>query len=146
VIDLNLVIDTVVAVLLAATLIYCVVLNRRLSAMRHAQSDLRGLVNEFNQATEKAQTGIMELKKVSGAAGQALQTEMRQARSLADELRLIAGSADRIAQRLDASITRARGKGSTTDKKESQPTREPAPAKARSHVEKELLHALRQAR
>lgn len=145
-IDLNLVIDAVVAVLLGATLIYCVVLNRRLSAMRHAQSDLRGLVEEFNQATEKAQSGVLELKKASGEAGQALQAEMRQARGLADELRLIAGSADRVAQRLDASITRGRGNGSTADKNKPQSTREPAAANVRSHVEKELLHALRQAR
>ena len=145
-IDLNLVIDGVVALLLATTLIYCVVLNRRLSVMRNAQSDLHGLVEEFNQATEKAKSGILELKKTSGEAGLALQLEMKQARGLADELRLISESADRIAQRLDASIGRARGNRAAAGGNSSQPTRDKAGAKIRSHVEKELLHALRQAR
>ena len=145
-IDLNLVIDGVVAALLAVTLIYCVILNRRLSVMRHAQSDLRGLVAEFNHATEKAKSGVMELKKSSGEAGKALQLEMKQARGLADELRFIAESADRVAQRLDASIGQARGNRPTAGVSKPQPMRDETGAKMRSHVEKELLHALRQAR
>lgn len=102
---IELIANIVVAVLLVVMIGYSFVLNRRLDGLRQSHDQMTGLIAALNQASERAQTSIHQLKGMGQEAEHALKMEVAKARSLADELALIteAGSdlADRIDKRFD---------------------------------------------
>lgn len=109
--DTGLILDGLLAILLVATIIYCALLYRRLGQLRKGQSELPGMVAEFNQATERAAAGIAGLKQTAQETGQALQERIDAAQSLADDLRFLAEQGERLADRLEGSIRGARANG-----------------------------------
>jgi len=132
--------DLIVAFLLAATIGYCAVLNRRLGTLRTANGEMRQLVGEFDRAIGEARSGIAELKLAGAAADSNLQERIHQARGLVDELTYLADRADRAAERLAAGAAPAPARA---------PERVPgdhAERGLRSEAERELAEALRRAR
>jgi len=64
-------------------------LDRRLSAMRKGQDGMTKMVSELAEATLRAEQAVAALKREGAETGQALETAIRDARSAADELRLL---------------------------------------------------------
>lgn len=91
--------------LLAATLIYCIVLERRLAAVRKGHDGLRGTIGDLNKAIINAGTSMHALKMSAGEAAETLDDRLKRARSLADELSLLTSSGERIAERFDRAVT-----------------------------------------
>ena len=97
--------------LLAATLVYCIVLERRLTAVRKGQEGLKHTIGELNASIETAAASLRALQSAAGSAAK-LSTARSQARAPAiDELSLVTASGERIAQRMERSST-ARAKPS----------------------------------
>ena len=96
--------ELLLSVLLAATLIYCIVLERRLAAMRKGQDGLKKLLGELNGAIAGAGASIRALKNAAGEAAETLDERLRRARALSDELSLLTNSGERIAQRFDRAV------------------------------------------
>ena len=127
--------ETLVAALLVVTVGYCWQLNRRLGALRGAQGELGRLLNEFGRATHSAESAIAELKRASGETARQLEDRVREARALCDELSVMTQAGNGLAERLERGASWRR------------PAEEPsAPPRQRSESERELLAALRQAR
>ncbi len=142
-----LILDGLVAALLLATVIYCFILNRRLSVMRDAQSEMSTLISEFNKAIEQARSGVETLKETAADAGDKLGREVDKARAMADELLLMTDSGERLAERLEGGIGQVRGTrpataGSGSDAGGQQTGKD----RWRSDAERELFQALRQTR
>ena len=97
---LSFAINICVALLLCVTIIYCYRLDRRLSALRSGQDGLKDVIAGLDRATERAQYSLAELKNTGVASENVLQAAITHAESLADELRLMVQSADRVADRL----------------------------------------------
>ena len=133
--------EVVVALLLAVTAGYCVVLHRRLQQLRGAQTEMRRLLDDFGEATRQANSGIAALRLASAETGGVLQERVNQARALADELGMMTQSAVTLAERLerDLSAGRQAGRGRPEAPPEAAPT-------VRSEAERDLLAALRRAR
>lgn len=131
---LGLIIDGVVMALLIVTVIYCTELNRRLKALHTDQDGLRTVVAALDRATDRAQSSIAELKSLGATAAEDLKAERARADGLLEELKLMVGSADRVANRLA----------------ESRGGAEPRPGGAVSAVKEppsgDIFQALRQAR
>ena len=87
--------------LLAATLIYCIVLERRLAAVRKGQEGLKTMIGELNAAISGAGASLRALKSAASSAAETLDERLRRARLLADELALLSASGERIADRFD---------------------------------------------
>lgn len=100
-IALNLLVEGVVAILLAVTIGYAFVLNRRLIKLRSEQEDLGRFISALNQATARAQEGIYELRATSQTTEDALKREIGAARALADELALIIESGGNLAAKIE---------------------------------------------
>lgn len=96
----GLIIDGVVMALLIVTVIYCTELNRRLKALHTDQDGLRSVVAALDRATDSAQASIAELKSLAASAAAGLKAERERADALLEELKLMVGSADRVANRL----------------------------------------------
>lgn len=97
----DLLLDGLVVVLLGATIFFCVILDRRLKAMRSGQDGLKAIIDQLNTATARAELSIGQLKQVSGDMDAGLNERVRQAQSVMDELSVMVGSGQNLASRLD---------------------------------------------
>ncbi|HET7335833.1 MAG TPA: DUF6468 domain-containing protein [Rhizomicrobium sp.] len=86
--------------LLAATLIYCAVLERRLAALRNGQDGLKETIGELNSAIVTAGASMRMLKSAAADAGELLDERLGRARALSDELSVVVASGERIADRI----------------------------------------------
>ncbi|WP_025898729.1 DUF6468 domain-containing protein [Sneathiella glossodoripedis] len=141
--SIPLILDLILIVMLAACIAYCVSLNKKLSVMRDAQSEMQKVAKQFDQAIVKSKLGIEELKKASKDVGGALQSEIDEAKTLVEELKLIQASSSRIADRLQESVGGVGQKINTPkeslseDKADEEVVIEP-----RTDAERELLEML----
>jgi len=94
-------VEIALEVLLAATLCYCIVLERRLAAVRKGQEGLSRTIGELNMAIAGAGASLRALKSAAGEAAQTLDQRLSRARLHIDELSVLAASAERIADRID---------------------------------------------
>jgi hypothetical protein len=101
-------VEVALEVLLAATLGYCIVLERRLASVRKGQEGLSRIVGELNMAISGAGASLRALKTAASEAAGTLDERLKRARLHVDELSVLVGSAERIAQRIEnASSPRA---------------------------------------
>ena len=95
-------------VLLAFTLCYCVILERRLAAVRKGQEGLNRLVGELNMAIAGAGSSLRALKAAAGEASQTLDQRLRRAQLHIDELSVLTTSGERIASRIETAAASPR--------------------------------------
>lgn len=146
--DYKLVLDVVIAMLLVATILYAIVLNRRLGILRRNGDELAKLIGRFNEATMRAESSIPKLRKAADEAGQALQERVEKAQSLRDDLAFMVERADAMATRLESSVRTARNE-SRPAPKSARPVvafNEEEAGDERSEAERELLRALQSVR
>ena len=94
--------ELILEVLLAATLGYCVLLERRLAAVRKGQEGLGRLVGELNMAIAGAGASLRALKAAAGESAATLDERLKRARLHIDELSVLTVSGERIAQRMES--------------------------------------------
>ncbi|MBI3675881.1 MAG: hypothetical protein HY243_04615 [Proteobacteria bacterium] len=102
---LSLIVEIALSALLAATLVYCIVLERKLSALRKGQDGLKQTIGELNTAIVGAGTSMRMLKSAAASASDTLDERLTRARALLDELSLLTSSGERIADRIDRGAT-----------------------------------------
>jgi len=93
-------------VLLAATLCYCILLERRLAAVRKGQEGLARTIGELNMAIAGAGASLRALKSAAGEAAQTLDQRLQRARLHIDELSVLTASGERIAARMEGNVER----------------------------------------
>ena len=140
----SLILEGLVAALLVATIVYAVILNRRLNAWRRDKSELEALIGRFNAAAERAEAGIAALKVASEQTGQALSAAITKGQSLRDDFAYLIDRAEPLADRMAARVREHRA----LDTPAPPPTRPAVPPKpatpepGRSAAERDLLKAL----
>jgi hypothetical protein len=82
----GMIVESLVTVLLAVTLGYCVVLNQRLKRLHNDRDQLRRIVTDLVQATNLANSAIQELKAAATEAEAGLQRRIEEAEHLGVEL------------------------------------------------------------
>jgi len=95
-------------ILLAFTLVYCVILERRLAAVRKGQEGLKRTIGELNMAISGAGASLRALKAAASEAAQTLDERLKRARLHIDELSVLTASGERIAQRMEIAATAPR--------------------------------------
>ncbi len=152
----SIILDVLVAVLLAVTIAYSMVLNRRLGRLRRDKSQLDFMAGNFAKATARADESISRLKDM----GDALRKNVEKAQALHDDLNFLIDRGEVAADRLEGIVRAARKEGGLTREPEKEPEpvaaaapeikdehgRTEPPAPARSEAERELLKALQAAR
>lgn len=121
----ELILEGLVATLLAVTVGYCFVLNRRLSTLRNGQDGLLEVVRSLNVATEQARASVRELHETGETVGERLSEKVAKARLIADELSLIVESGNNLADRLTADATERRPALARSSEREELPRSEP---------------------
>ncbi|HEY0299932.1 MAG TPA: DUF6468 domain-containing protein [Rhizomicrobium sp.] len=98
---LGLIVELALTGLLAVTLIYCIVLERRLAAVRRGQEGLKSTIGELDTAITHAGASMRALKAAASGAAETLDERLGRARNIIDELSLLTASGERIAERFD---------------------------------------------
>ncbi|MBA2590036.1 MAG: hypothetical protein H0U98_15595 [Alphaproteobacteria bacterium] len=106
--DLTFYVELALEVLLAFTLAYCVILERRLAAVRKGQEGLSRTIGELNMAISGAGASLRALKSAAGEAAQTLDERLKRARLHIDELSVLTVSGERIAQRMEGAAASPR--------------------------------------
>src|ERR1700759_4735973 len=99
--NLNFFMELGLEILLACTLVYCVVLERRLAAVRKGQEGLKTHIGELNMAIAGAGASLRALKAAAGESASTLDERLKRARLHIDELSVLTASGERIAQRME---------------------------------------------
>jgi hypothetical protein len=137
--------DGVIAVLLVMTIVWCILLNRRLVGLRRHQNELNTLIGSLNEATVRAEAGIAALKDNAEKAGADLKSSIEQAERLNDDLNYLSQRSSRLAQRLETTPQSSQAP-SAPQEVDLESHERSGPNPARRRMEQELLNALRAAR
>ena len=100
-IPLSTIVELTLAVLLAATLVCCFSVDRRLKRLRSDQESLNGTVHALNAAIISASAGVAKLRAAAAEADKTLGGKVSSARALVDELSLLTAACERIATRME---------------------------------------------
>ncbi len=143
----SLLLDGLVAVLLVATIAYAALLNRRLGTLREGKEELREVVDSFDAAMTRIETGLGKLKQVGNPTSGEIKELVAEARALRDELSFLLDRGGALASRLEKS-TKARSRnGNGRPKPASESGYRPRQgAGETSAAAQELLEALRSTR
>jgi Tfp pilus assembly protein PilO len=136
--NIELYIDVLLAILLAATVVYCFLLNKRLGSLRRSQGEFETLLQNFTQATQQAETSLAILRQAGAEVGAELERKIDEGRDLHDELSIITETGNGLADRIERGLV-GRGRPAVVNT-------DPDIESSRSESERELMEALRQAR
>ncbi len=134
--------DVLLAVLLALTIGYCFVLERKLRTLRQAQGRFESLLGDFSKATARAETSIDALREASTDICQDLDLKLQSAQSLRDELAVITESGNSIAGRLEESLLKRTSPAAEAGTR-AEFTSTTGEVDRQSDSERELLQVLR---
>ena len=121
---MSIILDILVAVLLVVTIGYAVVLNKRLGSLRGDREELERLARGFIETTERAETGIGELRSMTDI----LDERIKRAESLRDDLLFLMERGNSAADRLEVVVRDARDQDPVVGAKKTEPQpAQPAP-------------------
>src|SRR3546814_3721621 len=94
-------------VLLLPTLVYVVLLHRRLSSLRADREAVDAVVERMNEATRRADAALKGIRQTAEQAKTTLDEPTVRAQALRDELSFLVQRADAAGERLAGEIGRA---------------------------------------
>lgn len=100
--SLGIAIESLVAVLLAVTIGYCVLVNRKLAQLRSDQSELKSIVRALHMATDQAANAIIGLRESAADADESLGAQLERVKILDKKLRQNIGRGDALLAKLSA--------------------------------------------
>ena len=139
--NLTVVLDLFVAALLIATIVYAMLLSRRLGALRNDKEQLEALVHSLDQSATRAESGIATLKEAADQIGRELQQKVEQGQGLRSDLSYMIDLAANLADRLETVIRSGRedGKPAAQTGAAPEPAAQPRRNPARPAVEPSLV-------
>lgn len=93
--------DLVMIVLLVVTIVYAIILNRKLAAFRRSREDMQNFLTAFNAANERAETSITALRDMAEQSGEQLRENIEKAGALNEDLSFMVDRGESIANRLE---------------------------------------------
>ncbi|MCP5366033.1 MAG: hypothetical protein H6907_17910 [Hyphomicrobiales bacterium] len=124
--------DILIAVLLVVTIVYAIILNRRLGNLRRDRQELEQLAKTFADATTRADESIGRLR----ATAEELQQRIDAARSVGEDLAFMSDRGESLADRLEGAVRTNRGRAAPAGEVDD----------GKSDAERTLLQALQSAR
>lgn len=112
----SLALNVLIVVLLALTIGYCWVLNRRIKILQDSRSELAQLLKHFDESTQRASDSIIALQTASKKIGENIQLRIEKANYLIDDLAFMLEKGNKLASQLEAgfAVNRARSRVAAT--------------------------------
>jgi hypothetical protein len=99
--------NVIVALLLVATVIFCWVLNKKLTVIRNHRAELEALIAAFNDSCVRAESGVKALRSATDEATR-LQQYLERSQNLRDDLSYLVDRGGSLADRLEGGVRTAR--------------------------------------
>ena len=108
----NLLLNIVIIGLLAATIAYCWILNRRIKILQDSKSELAQLLQHFDESTTRASESIIALQSASKKIGENIQHRIDKANYLIDDLSFMIERGNKLTNQMEAglAVSRARSR------------------------------------
>ena len=106
--SLGMAIETLVAILLMLTIVYCVMLNKRLTRLKADEHSLKAVIGELITATEIAERAIGGLKHTVRDVNENLGSQLTAATQMAGHLKNMLAEGDGVIRRLSKIAIAAR--------------------------------------
>lgn len=132
--SVELLVNIIVILLLIPTIIFALLLNRRLEILRNSRADLGRLIEAFNDATTRAESGIPRLKQAADSAGAQLKDQIARAQTLHDDIAFMLERAESVVSKLDSAVARPPVREPRRDRP-AEPREEQKPRPRRALVE-----------
>ncbi len=104
---LELALDILLIVLLVPTVVYVVLLQRRLASLRADRDSVDAVVDKMNEATRRAEASLKGIRQTAEQAKATLDDPMTRAQALRDELSFLVQRADAAGERLAGGLSSA---------------------------------------
>jgi hypothetical protein len=135
------ILETVLVLLLAATLFHAIRLERALGVLKRDRTALEELVEGFNASTRQAESGIERLRTAADGAGRQIARQVEAGITLKDDLAFLAERGERLADKLETLVRAARPLAA--ESRAATPEAQPSGPRLRSQAERELMKALK---
>lgn len=106
----ELILNVLVAGLLAVTITYCYILNKRIQILQNSKGELAELLGHFDESTRRASESILALQSASKKIGDTIQTRISKANFAIDDLNSMIQKAERATDKVEASFAIAKQK------------------------------------
>lgn len=83
---LSLLVNSMMALLLLVTILYCWRLNKRIRVLQDSRSELAQIIREFNESTDRATQSIAEIHQATSRLSENIQHKIDRANYLATDL------------------------------------------------------------
>jgi hypothetical protein len=104
----NIILNVVIALLLVITIIFCVMLSRRISAFNSNKTEMAKFLLDFNDSILRAEKNINQLKEMGTQVDENLKAQIKRARFLANDLSFLSEKGENVAQSLEGKINMSR--------------------------------------
>jgi hypothetical protein len=111
--DTGFILDGLILVFLAVTIFYAARLSLFLKSFREGRNGMQILIRDLSTTIDKAEKSIQQMKGQVLESEQQLQDVVNEARYIADELRFMNDTGDKVADRLEKLAERTRDKNVT---------------------------------
>lgn len=125
--SVELLLNVIIICLLVPTIIFAVILNKRLEVLRSSRNDLGRLIEAFNEATTRAEAGIPRLKQAADSAGAHLKEQIQKAQALRDDMAFMVERAEASTARLEGALRPSPRPASEKAPSEAAPAARPEP-------------------
>lgn len=140
--SLGMIVESAVAILLAVTIGYCVILNSRLKRLHGDREMLQKMVGDLVQATALANAAVKELKTAAVEADSGLDKKIDEAVRVSNELtsQVSSGSqlVEKIARITAAAKMQALPEAAPEPAKPAKPTKAPPPVEPQGRLHSAL--------
>lgn len=93
-----------IGVLLIATCVYCIMLNRKLRVLRDGQTELTATIARFDEASRRAEANLTVMQGAGAALNRDLAKTALKANGLIDELSVMVNAGDAVAGRIEGAV------------------------------------------
>ena len=97
---IKLLIDSIMIMLLGATIFYCIIVNKRIRVLQDSREEFSQLITKFDETTRKAQESIEDLQKMSQRVTESLNERLDKANFLADDLAFMIEKGNKTADKV----------------------------------------------
>lgn len=119
----SILLDGLLVGLLIATIVYAIILDRRLRVLRQSRDEMQALLANFTAATAQAQSSMAVLRDTSQTTSADLKDQFERGKALRDDLAFLLDRGANLADRLEKDVTTARTSTQSTPVRARKPER-----------------------
>lgn len=105
---IGIIVDGALGLLLVAVIVTCLIVYRRLKALQNGQDEMKKVVSDLNMAVNQAQKSVLGMKQTAVEVEAQLQTQIKKAKLLSDELIVITEAGNNLADRIEKKLTQGK--------------------------------------